>query len=136
MNTEVLRIGGRSGTESEGGRPPTRCAGADAAAWVSSNRRKAMRIKATMAVMAMLAGCSGAEQRAHAQSSDEVFGTLLVANKRGNSLVRVDLASGARTHEVDSCANPHELAVSPDRTHVALACYSGQELETYRPAHP
>src|SRR5688572_20403945 len=120
MNSEVLRIGGRSGAESEGNRPPTRSAGADVTEWVSSNWRTAMRIKATMAVVAMLAGCSGAEQRAHAQPSDGVSGTLLVANKRGNSLARVDLASGARTHEVDSCANPHELAVSPDRAHVAL----------------
>lgn len=91
-----------------------------------------MRIRGTMAVIAMLAGCSGGEQRAQALPSDEVSGTLLVANKRGNSLTRVDLASGARAHEVDSCANPHELAVSPDRAHVALACYSGEELEIYR----
>jgi DNA-binding beta-propeller fold protein YncE len=66
------------------------------------------------------------------QAADDVTGTMLVANKRGNSLARVDLATGAKTHEVATCANPHELAVSPDRVHVALACYSGQELEILR----
>lgn len=59
---------------------------------------------------------------------------MLVANKRSNSLSRIDLASGRQTHEVASCTNPHELAVSPDRAHVALACYSGRELEVYRTA--
>lgn len=59
-------------------------------------------------------------------------GTMLVANKRGNSLSRVDLATGKETHQVPSCANPHELAVSPDRAYVALACYSGRALEIYR----
>ncbi len=69
-----------------------------------------------------------------AQAADDVAGTMLVANKRANTLVRVDLATGETTHEVPTCANPHELAVSPDRTHVALACYSGQELEILRSA--
>jgi YVTN family beta-propeller protein len=67
-----------------------------------------------------------------AEAADGVSGTMLVANKRANTLVRVDLASGVKTHEVDTCANPHELAVSPDRAHVALVCYDGQELEIYR----
>lgn len=66
------------------------------------------------------------------QAADAVAGTMLVANKRANTLVRVDLSTGEKTHEVATCANPHELAVSPDRTHVALACYSGQELEILR----
>jgi len=88
---------------------------------------------ATMA-MALLAGCGAAEKPAQAQGLESASGTLLVANKRGNSLSRLELASGAETHEVASCANPHELAVSPDRRHVALACYSGQELEIYRTA--
>ena len=65
---------------------------------------------------------------------DETAGTLLVANKRGNSLSRIDLATGAETHEVESCANSHELAVSPDREYVVLACYSGEELEVFRTA--
>lgn len=90
-----------------------------------------MRFTGTAVALALLGGCSAAE-RAGAQN--EASGTLVVANKRGNSLSRVDLGTGKETHRVDSCANPHELAVSPDRRHVALACYSGQELEIFRTA--
>jgi DNA-binding beta-propeller fold protein YncE len=86
----------------------------------------------TIAALILLATTCAAPPSA--QAADDVAGTMLVANKRGNTLVRVDLASGEKTHEVDTCANPHELAVSPDRRHVALACYSGQELELYRTA--
>ena len=90
-----------------------------------------MRFTSAAAAMALLAGCSAPEQ---AEAQDQASGTMLVANKRGNSLSRVDLATGMETHQVDSCANPHELAVSPDRRHVALACYDGQELEIFRTA--
>ena len=93
-----------------------------------------MRITGMVAAAAMLAGCGAAEQPAQAQAAEPATGTLLVANKRGASLSRLDLATGAETHRVASCANPHELAVSPDRRHVALACYSGQELEIFRTA--
>lgn len=84
----------------------------------------------TIAAAALLATACVAPPTA--QAADDVTGTMLVANKRADSLVRVDLATGEKTHEVGTCANPHELAVSPDRAHVALACYSGQELEILR----
>lgn len=61
-------------------------------------------------------------------------GTLFVANKRGNSLSRIDLASGEETKRVDSCANPHELATSPDGRHVALACYGGTTIDIFAAA--
>ena len=35
---------------------------------------------------------------------------------------------------VDSCANPHELATSPDGAHVALACYGGTSVDVFRTA--
>jgi DNA-binding beta-propeller fold protein YncE len=93
-----------------------------------------MRFSGIVTVLAVLVGCSFAEQPVLAQGQENATGTLLVANKRGNTLSRIDLASGGKTHEVESCVNPHELAVSPDRQHVALACYSGQELEIFRTA--
>ena len=40
-------------------------------------------------------------------------GALFVAGKFGNTLSKVDLASGEAVKTVDSCANPHELATSP-----------------------
>lgn len=58
-------------------------------------------------------------------------GTLFVANKRGNSLSKIDLASGTETKRVDSCRNPHELTTSPDGKHVALACYGGTTVDIF-----
>lgn len=57
---------------------------------------------------------------------------LFVANKFGNSLSKIDLESGEEVARVDSCANPHELATSPDGTHVALACYGGTSVDLFR----
>lgn len=61
-------------------------------------------------------------------------GALFVAGKFGNTLARIDLATGRETARVDTCANPHELAVSPDGRHVALACYGGAGLAIFRTA--
>lgn len=58
-------------------------------------------------------------------------GTLFVANKRGNTLSRIDLVRGEETKRVDSCTNPHELATSPDDRHVALACYGGTTVDIF-----
>ena len=91
-----------------------------------------MQLRGILTTIAMLAGCSAAEQPVLSQNTDSVAGTLLVANKRGNTLTRIDLTTGKVAHEVSSCANPHELSVSPDRRHVALACYGGEELEIFR----
>ncbi len=59
-------------------------------------------------------------------------GTLFVANKFGNTLSKIDLATGERVLDVPSCTNPHELAASPDGAHVALACYGGTSVDIFR----
>ena len=59
-------------------------------------------------------------------------GALFVAGKFGNTLSKVDLATGDQVISVDSCANPHELATSPDDAHLALACYGGQTVDIFR----
>lgn len=59
-------------------------------------------------------------------------GTLFVANKFGNTLTKIDLASGETVREVASCTTPHELAASPDGSHVALACYGGTSVDIFR----
>lgn len=43
----------------------------------------------------------------------------------------IDLASGTETKRVDSCINPHELAVSPDNSTIALACYGGTTVDLF-----
>ncbi len=58
-------------------------------------------------------------------------GTLFVAQKRGNTLTKVDLASGEEVLRRASCTNPHELATSPDGAHVALACYGGTTIDIF-----
>lgn len=61
----------------------------------------------------------------------DVSGILFVANKRGDSLMRIDLSDPARTTTVAACETPHELATSPDDRHVALACYGGTRLAIF-----
>lgn len=91
-----------------------------------------MRTTIFIATIVALTAC-GAPPPA-AAADEDTSGTMLVANKRGNSLSRVDLASGKETGQAAVCANAHELAVSPDRAYVAIGCYSGQQVEIYRTA--
>ncbi len=58
-------------------------------------------------------------------------GTLYVANKRGNTLSKVDLATGEEVMRLDSCTNPHELVTSPDNQWVALGCYGGTTVDIF-----
>ena len=59
-------------------------------------------------------------------------GALFVAGKFGDTLAKLDLSTGEETARVASCANPHELATSPDGAHVALACYGGTSVDIFR----
>lgn len=61
-----------------------------------------------------------------------VSGALFVAGKFQNRLTKIDLATGDQVASVESCANPHELATSPDDRHVALACYGGTSVDIFR----
>lgn len=67
-----------------------------------------------------------------AQGSAQTSGTLFVANKFGNTISKIDLASGEEVLRKDSCTNPHELATAPDGEHVALACYGGTSVDVFR----
>ncbi|MFZ9396418.1 MAG: PQQ-binding-like beta-propeller repeat protein, partial [Erythrobacter sp.] len=80
----------------------------------------------------LLAACAPAGPAHSAANAGAEAGTLFVANKRGNSLSKIDLASGEEVLRVPSCANPHELATSPDGQHVALACYGGTTVDIFR----
>lgn len=60
--------------------------------------------------------------------------TLFVAQKRGNTLTKVDLITGEEVLRRDSCTNPHELATSPDGEYVALACYGGTTVDIFTTA--
>ena len=90
-----------------------------------------MRIAALLPIL--LASCAPmAEDGPRAVSDISADGALFVAGKFGNTLAKIDLASGAEVGRVDSCANPHELATSPDGKYVALACYGGTSVDIFR----
>lgn len=91
-----------------------------------------MRILAAAILLALPACEAMAETEVAAMPSADVTGTLFVANKRGASLSRIDLASGEEAHRNVTCDNPHELTVSPDAKFVAVACYSGRQLQIFR----
>ena len=89
-----------------------------------------MRASLGLLGAAMLAGCATSYEGS-TRSSDPAD-ALFVAGKFGNTLARIDLATGRETARVETCANPHELAVSPDGRHVALACYGGVGIAIFR----
>lgn len=95
-----------------------------------------MRIISTLAIALGLAACVPVAQppgdASVAAAAGAPSGTLFVANKFGNTLSKIDLASGEEVLSVPSCANPHELATSPDGAHVALACYGGTSVDIFR----
>jgi DNA-binding beta-propeller fold protein YncE len=66
-----------------------------------------------------------------ADNEDSVRNALFVANKRGNTLSKIDLDTGEEVLRRDSCTNPHELAPSPDRELIALACYGGTSVDIF-----
>lgn len=93
------------------------------------------RYLATVALMlamvlgvVLVAGCATMPPATGAVPGDAA---VFVANKRGNTLTKIDFATGSKVAEVPSCANPHELAVAPDRQHVALACYGGTTVAIF-----
>lgn len=88
------------------------------------------------AALGLIASSACADDGADARqvASSPIEGSLFVANKRGNTLSLIDLSSGQETMRVASCTNPHELAVSPDGEHVALACYGGTSVDIFRTA--
>ncbi len=63
--------------------------------------------------------------------AETVRPALFVANKRGDTLSKIDLASGESEFEVPACTTPHELATSPDGGYVAVACYGGEHLSIF-----
>ena len=81
----------------------------------------------------LLAACAAAQEPETNEpvTSSDVTGTLFVANKRGNTLSKVDLSTGEEVLRRDSCTNPHELATSPDGKRVALACYGGTTIDVF-----
>ena len=90
-------------------------------------------------IAVLLAFCASALPACVPVAESEIAGaaaessrTLFVAAKRGNTLSKIDLASGEEVLRLPSCTNPHELASSPDGRHVALACYGGTTIDIFR----
>ncbi|WP_298467021.1 YncE family protein [uncultured Erythrobacter sp.] len=60
--------------------------------------------------------------------------TLYVTNKRGNDLSVVDLQTGTEIQRVPTCDTPHELALSPDGSLLAVACYGSTTVDILQTA--
>ncbi len=84
------------------------------------------------AALLALAACAPVAEVEQAGAAAVMPPTLFVAAKRGNTLSKVDLATGEEVLRLPSCTNPHELATSPDGQHVALACYGGTSVDVFR----
>lgn len=82
----------------------------------------------------ILAGMLAALAAGMPAAAETPDGALFVAGKRGNTLAKVDLATGVEVLRLPSCTNPHELATSPDGQHVALACYGGTTVDIFAAA--
>ncbi len=88
-------------------------------------------MSATFALLGCTPAANGADELPVVTAPQLEGQYLFVANKRGNTLSKIDLASGEEVQRVESCANPHELATSPDGSHVALACYGGTSVDIF-----
>lgn len=84
-----------------------------------------------LAPLAMLGACAPMDTPDTVGAVQAMAPTLFVAAKRGNTLSKVDLATGEEVLRLPSCTNPHELATSPDGQHVALACYGGTSVDIF-----
>lgn len=92
----------------------------------------ALTTSAALSVAFPLTACAQPLEQPAAQAAQHgQTGTLYVANKRGNTLSKVDLATGEEVMRLDSCTNPHELVTSPDNQWVALGCYGGTTVDIF-----
>lgn len=62
--------------------------------------------------------------------------TLIVGNKYGGTVSFIDLENGKEVVQAETGGSPHELALSPDKTHVVVVSYMeegyiGQELNVF-----
>ena len=96
-----------------------------------SARGKAL---AALTCAALLAGCGTMADFPPEPDASPERGTLYVTNKHGNNLSVIDLSSGREMRRIATCTEPHELALSPDGDHVAVACYGGTAIEIYATA--
>jgi len=58
-------------------------------------------------------------------------GTLLVGNKGEDSVSFIDLQSGREISRKASGKNPHEIALSPDKKHVAVVSYGENNIDIF-----
>ncbi len=80
---------------------------------------------------ALAAALIAAPQAAAANPCAAAGGTLLVGNKGENSLSFIDLATGRELRRVETGANPHEIALSPDGRRAAVVSYGGNSIDLF-----
>lgn len=95
--------------------------------------RMVKRFGLIAALLATGSACSGAPDIGEASPRPELAGQyLFVTNKHDDSLSKIDLGTGEEIKRVDTCSNPHELALSPDGEHIAITCFGETGIEILR----
>ncbi len=84
-----------------------------------------------LAAISLGACAPGEEAMSAGSAASAERPALFVANKRGDTLSKIDLESGETQWQVEACRTPHELATSPDGKSVAVACYGGTHISIF-----
>ena len=79
----------------------------------------------------LMAACTPADAPVSAPENGEASGTLVVGNKGENTVSFIDLATGEELARRDTGPMPHEIALSPDGSQVAVVAYGGSSIDFY-----
>lgn len=80
----------------------------------------------------LLAACSAASSETTFEADTELTGdVLIVGNKQEDTVSFIDLASGEERARVATGNQPHEIAISPDRTQAAVVAYGGTTIDIF-----
>ncbi|MEO1045392.1 MAG: beta-propeller fold lactonase family protein [Pseudomonadota bacterium] len=81
----------------------------------------------------LLAACGAQAESGDPDATQKaaLSGTLVVGNKGEDTVSFIDLASGREVKRADTGPQPHEVAISPDGSMVAVAAYGGNTIDVF-----
>jgi len=88
-------------------------------------------ISLSIAALLMASCTSPRENITSSSSSNDAAGILVVGNKGEDTVSFINLATGKELARKDSGPMPHEIAISPDKTQVAVVAYGGSSIDFY-----
>ncbi|WP_164116435.1 YncE family protein [Sphingorhabdus sp. Alg239-R122] len=91
-----------------------------------------MRLLSLPIAIALLTACTTGDSAASPpEPRMDISGMLVVGNKGENTVSFIDLQSGKELARDASGPMPHEIAISPDGTQVAVVAYGGSSIDFY-----